>query len=108
TGNSLLGVGSFAAAPFINADYKRGYLCGLIRGDALLKIFRYSRAGRVNGDQFHFRLALVDLEPLLRARAFLLEFEVATREFLFQDAFAMRPSLVGICTPARANFQRIP
>ena len=107
TGNSLLGIGSFASGPCINVDYKRGYLCGLIRGDALLRVFRYPRAGRAHGDQFHFRLALVDLEPLRRARSFLLEFEVATHEFLFQEAFAMRRRLVGIRTHARANFERI-
>src|SRR3954451_17177145 len=33
TNNSLLGVGKFASLPQESADYKRGYLCGLIRGD---------------------------------------------------------------------------
>ena len=107
TGNSLLGTGAFAAPPAIDADYKRGYLCGMIRGDGLLRIFRYSRPGRANGDQYQFRLALVDLEALQRARQYLQEFEVTTREFLFQKAFGIRRQMVGIRTHARAHFERI-
>lgn len=33
--NSLLGVGAFADPPLHDADYREGYLCGMIRGDAL-------------------------------------------------------------------------
>jgi len=106
-GNSLLGTGAFTQSPRLDVDYKRGYLCGLIRGDALLKVFRYQREGRAHGDQYQFRLALVDLEPLRRARDYLHEFEVATREFLFQEAFAMRRRMVGIRTSARGHFERI-
>ena len=107
TGNSLLGTGAFAPAPVFDADYKRGYLCGMIRGDALLRAYRYSRRGRANGDQYQFRLALVDLEPLQRSRQFLVDFEVATREFVFQEAFASRRRMVGIRTHARSHFERL-
>jgi hypothetical protein len=34
TNNSLLGTGAFARASRENDDYRRGYLCGMIRGDA--------------------------------------------------------------------------
>ena len=80
TGNSLLGVGAFTAPPPETVGYKRGYLCGLIRGDALLGVYRYQRPGRIHGDQYQFRLALVDLEPLQRARDYLREIDVTTRE----------------------------
>jgi DNA repair photolyase len=33
-GNALIGVGAFAEQPKESADYRRGYLCGMIRGDA--------------------------------------------------------------------------
>jgi DNA repair photolyase len=107
TGNSLLGTGAFASPPKPDAEYKRGYLCGLFRGDALMKVFRYDRPGRVHGDQYQFRLALVDLEPLHRAREYLLEHDVGTREFVFQGAFAMRKQMNGIRTSARKHFERI-
>src|SRR5207253_6857305 len=79
----------------------------LIRGDALLRIFRYFRAGRAHGDQYQFRLALVDLEPLQRAREYLQKFEVTTREFLFAEAFGTHRRMVGIRTNARPHFERI-
>ena len=107
SGNSLLGTGAFASSARLDADYKRGYLCGMIRGDGLLKIFRYAREGRANGDQYQFRLALVDLEPLRRAREYLSEFEVATREYVFQEAFAMRRRMMAIRTHARSHFERV-
>jgi DNA repair photolyase len=34
TSSKLLGVGAFAEPPKESADYRRGYLCGMIRGDA--------------------------------------------------------------------------
>ncbi len=107
SGNSLLGTGQFAPPPVIDVDYRRGYLCGMIRGDALLRAYRYSRPGRANGDQYQFRLALVDLEPLRRSQAYLQEFQIPTREFLFQEAFATRRRMVGIRTHARARFEDI-
>src|SRR3989304_9619208 len=36
TGNKLLGGGAFASTAPKDVDYRRGYLCGIIRGDALL------------------------------------------------------------------------
>ncbi|MGQ0837443.1 intein-containing Rv2578c family radical SAM protein [Actinokineospora sp.] len=33
TGNKLMGTGRFAAPPKDTADYRRGYLCGIARGD---------------------------------------------------------------------------
>ncbi len=107
SGNSLLGTGQFAPPPRIDADYQRGYLCGMIRGDALLRACRYSRPGRANGDQYHFRLALTDLEPLRRSQGYLQHFEIGTREFIFQEAFAMRRRMIGIRTMARGHFEQI-
>jgi DNA repair photolyase len=107
TGNSMLGTGAVVPPLPISRDFKRGYLCGLIRGDALLKVFRYEREGRQNGDQYQFRLALVDLEPLRRASEYLLEEGVTTRDFVFQEAFAMRRRMAGIRTHSRSRFERI-
>ena len=56
-GNSLLGTGAFAQPPPLDVDYKRGYLCGLIRGDALLDI-----EGRALKNAA--RLRVMSVEPL--------------------------------------------
>ena len=81
TNNWLIGVGAFAKAPIIDDDYRRGYLCGMIRGDGHLGI-----SVRPGGESHRFRLALVDLEALRRSRRYLEGFEVETREFMFQQA----------------------
>jgi DNA repair photolyase len=108
TSNRLLGVGAFAATPQTSPEYRRGYLTGMIRGDALLKVFRYERPGRTHGDVWQFRLALTDLEPLRRTRAFLGELQVLTSdEFIFAEASGERQRVVGIRTGARANVERI-
>jgi DNA repair photolyase len=89
TNNALIGTGHFAAPPDHSPDYRRGYLCGLIRGDGYLRSFRH---GPPRSNQF--RLALIDFEPLRRARGYLDDVGVATTEFEFQkasgDSFALR------------------
>jgi DNA repair photolyase len=54
TANKLLGTGRFAAPPTHDADYRAGYLCGMVCGDGRL-----------------LRLALVGSEALGRSQAFL-------------------------------------
>jgi DNA repair photolyase len=50
TSNRLIGTGSFAMEPPRTHDYERGYLTGMVRGDALLKSYRYSRPGGAEWD----------------------------------------------------------
>src|SRR5919198_2401747 len=42
--DKLLGTGAFARPPFHSPDYRDGYLCGVIRGDAYLGSYLYPRA----------------------------------------------------------------
>ena len=49
--DSLLGIGAFPAGPTVDTDYRRGYLCGVIRGDAHLGSYSYPRPGRTSGDR---------------------------------------------------------
>jgi DNA repair photolyase len=80
TNNTLLGTGQFAVQPTWSSDYKRGYLCGIIRGDGHIGSSAYSRRDGTEGRTHRFRLALVDLEALRRARDFLLDGRVLTSE----------------------------
>ncbi|MGH2675531.1 MAG: intein-containing Rv2578c family radical SAM protein, partial [Actinomycetota bacterium] len=105
--NRLLGTGGFAAAPEHDLDYRRGYLCGMIRGDGHLGSYSYSRAGRTHGDVHRFRLALTDLEPLQRVRRYLDELAVPTTEFLFAAATANTRSIHAIRTSAKSHIQAI-
>jgi len=105
--NKLMGTGAFAERVLQNADYRRGYLCGLIRGDAHLKTYTYQRnEGRT--DTLHqFRLALCDLEALVRARNYLLDFEIRTCGFLFQAAAGNRRAMHAIRAGSQVRVQSI-
>src|SRR6202030_1063161 len=93
TSNKLMGSGAFAEAVRANEDYRRGYLCGMIRGDGHLGTQVYQRTnGRIE-NLHRFRLALCDQEALERARYYLLDFEVPTQEYLFQQAVGNRRTL---------------
>jgi DNA repair photolyase len=105
--NALIGPGTVAAEPAGGADYQRGYLCGLIRGDGLLRSYEYDRAGRVHGNSWQFRLALADREPLVRARQYLSTFGVQTRSFNFALARANWRRMDGIRTSARRHVELI-
>jgi DNA repair photolyase len=105
--NELLGTGGFASPPTLGHHYRRGYLCGMIRGDGHIGTYSYSRPGRVSDDHYRFRLALCDEDGLERADSYLLEEGVATHAFQFHQATATTRSPRAIRTSARANVERI-
>lgn len=105
--NKLMGTGRFTRPPADTEDYRRGYLCGMIRGDGLLGHYSYPGRRRASDDSHQFRLALIDTEGLDRAAAYLDSFGVATRRFLFSPASADRLPLTGIRTSARAMVSRV-
>ncbi len=105
--NKLMGIGGFAHAPQRNRDYRLGYLCGMIRGDGLLASYAYERAGRANGDQHQFRLALCDPEALDLTAKYLREFGIETRQIVFQAAAAGRREMRAVRTHAKLDVERI-
>ena len=108
TNDELLGIGRFATGPVIDADYRRGYLTGIIRGDGHLGTYTYGRPGRSAPDVHHrFRLALTDREPLERARAFLALADVATTSFDFSAAIGNRLALTAIRASSRGAVRAI-
>jgi DNA repair photolyase len=71
-GNSLMGFGALPEGPLKDEDYRRGYLCGMVRGDGSFSIALERRMREpLYGISERFRLALADDEALLRARAYL-------------------------------------
>lgn len=81
--DQLLGTGAFAKAPEDAPDYRRGYLCGLIRGDAHLFSGKVKYGGR-SYQSNRFRLALTDMEALRRAKLYLEEERgIVTQEAAF-------------------------
>jgi len=85
-GNELRGTGRFAAPPRATPEYRRGYLCGMIRGDG--HIGRYShiqRTGRLR-DSHTFRLALTDTQALDRTAEYLRLEGMSTSRRVFSAA----------------------
>jgi DNA repair photolyase len=90
--NTLMGFGApRAMLPPQDSDaYRRGYLCGVIRGDGHL------------GDQHRFKLAMADAEALDRTASFLMEFGISTDRFTFQAATSARKAMEAIRTSSSA------
>ncbi len=103
TNNKLMGTGRFAPGPQEESDYRRGYLCGMVRGDGSIHWKKYTRMDGTSGLTATFRLALADLEALRRAREYLMGFEVDSREFLFQAASKTRRELHAISSSGRVK-----
>jgi DNA repair photolyase len=102
TNNKLMGFGGFAEPPKDSPDYRRGYLSGMIRGDAHLGSYSYP-----SGDVHRFRLALIDDEGLTRTRHYLRMFGVLTDEFEFSPAVGNRKPLRAIRTCTQGNVSTI-
>ncbi|MCZ2828932.1 intein-containing Rv2578c family radical SAM protein [Modestobacter sp. VKM Ac-2986] len=102
TNDTMLGFGKSAPTTPVCADYRTGYLSGMVRGDAHLEVYRYQRAGRVHGDQHRFRLALTDVEGLRRSQDHLAQAGVETDWFEFSPATERRRALSGIRTSSAA------
>ncbi len=105
--NRLMGTGAFAAQPDDSAEYRRGYLCGMIRGDGTVRSYCYNGRRRGVDTQHHFRLALADADALERSERFLASFEVKTHEFEFQQAVGERRAMRAIRTHRRASVEAV-
>jgi len=85
--NKLLGVGAFAEPPKETADYRRGYLCGMIRGDG--------------------HVGLADSEALGRTRDYLSRVGIACGTFTFAQAAGNRQRMEAIRCSGRSEVSAI-
>ncbi|PWU51121.1 radical SAM protein [Micromonospora globispora] len=100
--NRLIGTGRFATAPKDSPDYRRGYLCGMVRGDAHLGTYSYPQ-GKVH----RFRLALADDEALRRTERFLAHAGITTQRFSFAPVSATRRAITAIRTSKQCDIEAI-
>jgi DNA repair photolyase len=107
TRNRLVGTGAFALQPIHDADYRRGYLCGIVRGDGTLRAYECQRRGGRSYTGYRFRLALTDLEALRRARAFLSSAEVETSERVFAQAAGAHHAMTAITAQSAMSYERL-
>ena len=97
------------AAAVHDADYRRGYLCGIIRGDGLLALVLTCRSGRWRA--VHRLLASGSRSPTWRRSAGLAGFsasvDVVTSERVFQLAAGAHREMTAISAQAATLFERI-
>jgi DNA repair photolyase len=96
TGNKLMGVGALADQPKDSGEYRRGYLCGMIRGDGCIGAYS-GRKGKIH----QFRLALADTDALDRTRDYLARATITTSAFTFAEATESRRMMMAIRTSVR-------
>ncbi|HEY7323740.1 MAG TPA: intein-containing Rv2578c family radical SAM protein [Streptosporangiaceae bacterium] len=101
--NKLMGVGAFAEPPKTTADYRRGYLCGMIRGDGHVGTYHYARPGRRVDNHYRFRLALADTEALDRTSEYLSRAGVVCGTFTFAKATEKRRAVEAIRCSGRSE-----
>ena len=107
TNDKLQGFGRTVASLAVCTDYRRGYLTGMVRGDANLKVYRYERAGRSHGDVHRFRLALADVEGLHRTHDYLSLEGISTDWFDFTPETDVRREMTAIRTSKATSVARI-
>ncbi|MGC1853146.1 MAG: radical SAM protein [Solirubrobacterales bacterium] len=105
--NKLMGFGALGPPNDESAEYRRGYLCGLIRGDGHIGSYAYDRPGRTNYEVHRFRLALTDGEALARASGYLADVGVRTDEFQFLEGDERHRPMKAIRTSAKDSVDRI-
>lgn len=105
TGNSIRTLCFATETPEETEMYRRGYLAGMIRGDANLSIYDYSdkrrKSGKTMGVQYRFRLALKDIEGIDRTKQYLNSFGIKTNDFLFDNADRPKLKAIGTTSPER-------
>lgn len=105
--NKLMGLGSLGPAIEASDEYRRGYLCGMIRGDGHIGTYSYPRPGRTVFDVHRFRLALTDNEALQRTHAYLARAGVKTSEFQFLEGNDRHRPMQAIRTSSKEGVDRI-
>jgi DNA repair photolyase len=108
TNNKLMGMGSLGRPGEENEDYRRGYLCGMIRGDGSVGSYSYEpRPGRTRDDHHRFRLALTDGDALGRSRRYLSGVGVPTGEFEFLRGNVRHRPMRAIRNYSRDGVERV-
>ena len=102
--NKLMGFGGFAAGPKDSGSYRRGYICGMIRGDTHYGRYVQPKTGRAF---CHFRLALTDQGALDRTQSYLADLGIVTREFEFFRGGKTRRPLGAISSASRTSLAHI-
>lgn len=103
TNDELMGVGGQPIENNKSPRYEIGYLCGMIRGDGLLRSCSYTTAGGLQAENHQFRLALIDQSGVDRAGEYLGNFGIRTTPFVFKNANGTTKELSAIRVQRRED-----
>ena len=106
-GFGLNGLTETTQPQYFDADYRRGYLTGMIRGDGMMISRDYPRRSGGGSTVRLFRLALADVEALNRSRLFLEQEGVQTQTRPFAVATDTRRAISSIYSGKAVNYKRI-
>jgi DNA repair photolyase len=104
--NKLMGFGGFAEAPKETAGYRRGYLCGMIRGDGTIGTYTYEGAQRTR-TVHRFRVALADREALAKTTDYLARLGIGCTKFTFAEESNTHRQMMAIRTSRRDEVRAI-
>ncbi|SDO05719.1 intein C-terminal splicing region/intein N-terminal splicing region [Klenkia soli] len=107
TNDSMLGFGRTTETPKATDEYRRGYLTGMVRGDANLKRYEITNPDGRHRVVHRFRLALADVEALDRSQQMLEEEGIRTDRFEFSPQTDVRQAMTAIRTQRRNDFEQI-
>jgi DNA repair photolyase len=107
TNNKLMGFGGFPEPPKESAEYRRGYLCGMIRGDGTIRSDVFPDRSGKPSEHNQFRLAPVDAEGLARTRDYLSRVGIGVTEFAFAPASETRKAMAAIRCSRRDQVRMI-
>jgi DNA repair photolyase len=107
TNNKLMGFGGLAEPPKESAEYRRGYLCGMVRGDGSLGVRSYQGRRGTMQEHHQFRLALADVEALDRTRLYLSRVGIGVTEFAFAPPSDTRRAMTAIRCSSRDTVRAI-
>jgi DNA repair photolyase len=105
--NHLVGTGAFAPQPEHNGPYRRGYLCGMVRGDATFRRHPYLRTGGSDSVIHSIGLALADRQALARTGEFLTLEGVETNARVLAPATDTRREMRAIHSGRRSVYERV-
>ncbi|HEV2229905.1 MAG TPA: PA0069 family radical SAM protein [Steroidobacteraceae bacterium] len=105
--DKLTGTGRFAAPVHRDFEYRRGYFCGMIRGDGYLATYAYGHREQTQAFN-RFRLAPCGLEALERTKTWLSHAHVETRQFALSAGSARPVQAIRVQTAAAVRHIREP
>jgi DNA repair photolyase len=105
--SKLIGTGAFAEPPLETTEYKRGYLCGMVRGDGHLSTRDDVHPAGRRQLMHRFRLARTDFEGIARTFSYLDELGVETQHRQFARAHGNFREIHAIGASSRASVASI-